>query len=338
METVSGKGDDGMSHEVDKAAVKKEIIGNKRPKGKKRRWNRDDTELTLLALPTTIWYFLFCFVPMFGIVIAFKEFRINGGFLKSFWTSEWVGVNNFKFLFATKDIWMIIKNTLSYNIVFIILGIVVPVAAAIAIGQLHSKKLMKVYQTAMFMPYFLSWVVVTALVWAFLSFDKGLLNNLLESWGMDRQQWYMKPQMWPPFLVFMNLWKGVGYGMVVYLATITGIDKTYYEAAGIDGATIWQQVRYITLPLMKTVIIMMFIMNVGRIFYSDFGLFYQVPRDSNSLYDVVYTLDVYVYKQLRTSTTGMSAAAAFIQSLAGCVTILTANWVVRKVDRESAMI
>lgn len=327
-----------MSHEVDKAAVKKEIIGNKRPKGKKRRWNRDDTELTLLALPTTIWYFLFCFVPMFGIVIAFKEFRINGRFLKSFWTSEWVGVNNFKFLFATKDIWMIIKNTLSYNIVFIILGIVVPVAAAIAIGQLHSKKLMKVYQTAMFMPYFLSWVVVTALVWAFLSFDKGLLNNLLESWGMDRQQWYMKPQMWPPFLVFMNLWKGVGYGMVVYLATITGIDKTYYEAAGIDGATIWQQVRYITLPLMKTVIIMMFIMNVGRIFYSDFGLFYQVPRDSNSLYDVVYTLDVYVYKQLRTSTTGMSAAAAFIQSLAGCVTILTANWVVRKVDRESAMI
>lgn len=190
----------------------------------------------------------------------------------------------------------------------------------------------------MFMPYFLSWVVVTALVWAFLSYDKGLVNNLLETLGMERQQWYMKPEMWPPFLVFMNLWKGVGYGMVVYLATITGIDKSYYEAAGIDGATIWQQIRYITLPLMKTVIILMFIMNVGRIFYSDFGLFYQVPRDSNSLYDVVYTLDVYVYKQLKTSTTGMSAAAAFIQSVAGCVTILTANAIVRKVDKESAMI
>ena len=148
----------------------------------------------------------------------------------------------------------------------------------------------------------------------------------------------MKKQMWPPFLVFMNLWKGVGYGMVVYLATITGIDKTYYEAAGIDGATIWQQIRYITLPLMKNVIIMMFIMKVGGIFYSDFGLFYQVPRDSNSLYDVVYTLDVYVYKQLRTSTTGMSAAAAFVQSVAGCITILTANAIVRKIDRESAMI
>ena len=136
----------------------------------------------------------------------------------------------------------------------------------------------------------------------------------------------------------MNLWKGVGYGMVVYLATITGIDKTYYEAAGIDGATIWQQIRYITLPLMKNVIIMMFIMKVGGIFYSDFGLFYLVPRDSNSLYDVVYTLDVYVYKQLRTSTTGMSAAAAFVQSVAGCITILTANAIVRKIDRESAMI
>lgn len=251
----------------------------KKIKTKKRRWNKDDTELTLLALPTTIWYFLFCFMPMFGIVIAFKKFKINGGFLKSFLTSEWVGFDNFKFLFSTKDIWMIIKNTLAYNIVFIILGIVVPVAAAIAIGQLHSGKLTKIYQTAMFMPYFLSWVVVTALVWAFLSYDKGLVNNMLETFGMERQQWYMKP-----------------------------------------------------------VIILMFIMNVGRIFYSDFGLFYQVPRDSNSLYDVVYTLDVYVYKQLKSSTTGMSAAAAFIQSVAGCITILTANAVVRKIDKESAMI
>lgn len=207
----------------------------KKVKRKKRRWSKDDTELTLLALPTTIWYFLFCFMPMFGIVIAFKKFKINGGFLKSFLTSEWVGLDNFKFLFSTGDIWLIIKNTLAYNIVFIVLGIIVPVAAAIAIGQLHSKRLAKVYQTAMFMPYFLSWVVVTALVWAFLSFDKGLVNNMLDSLGMERQQWYMKPQMWPPFLVFMNLWKGVGYGMVVYLASITGIDKSYYEAAGIDG-------------------------------------------------------------------------------------------------------
>lgn len=306
--------------------------------GKKKRWTRDDTELTLLALPTTIWYLLFAFIPMFGVVIAFKQYGIHGNFLQSVIKSPWVGLNNFKFLFSSNDIWLILRNTILYNIVFIILDIVIPVAAAIAIGQLRNKRTAKVYQTAMFMPYFLSWVVVTALVWAFLSFDKGLLNNVLAFFGKDPQQWYMKPKMWPPFLIFMHLWKGVGYGMVVYLATITGIDKTFYEAAVIDGASIWQQIRYITLPLMKTVIVMMFIMAVGRIFYSDFGLFYQVPRDSNSLYNYVYTIDVYVYKQLRTSTTGMAAAAALIQSVAGCITILTANAIVRKVDRESAMI
>ena len=307
-------------------------------KKKKRRWTRDDTELTVLALPTTIWYFLFAFMPMFGIIIAFKDYKIKGGFLQSIIQSDWIGFQNFKFLFSAGDIWIILRNTILYNIAFIILNIVVPVTMALLIGQLHNKKMAKVYQTAMFMPYFLSWVVVTALVWAFLSFDKGLLNSLLESMGQDPHQWYMEPKLWPPFLIFMYMWKNLGYSMVVYLATITGIDKTYYEAAGIDGATVWQQMRYVTLPLMKTVIIMMFIMAVGRIFYSDFGLFYQVPRDSNSLYNVSYTLDVFVFKQLKSSTTGMASAAAFVQSVAGCITILTANAIVRKVDRESAMI
>ena len=307
-------------------------------KKKKRRWTRDDTELTVLALPTTIWYFLFAFMPMFGIIIAFKDYKIKGGFLQSIIQSDWIGFQNFKFLFSAGDIWIILRNTILYNIAFIILNIVVPVTMALLIGQLHNKKMAKVYQTAMFMPYFLSWVVVTALVWAFLSFDKGLLNSLLESMGKGPHQWYMEPKLWPPFLIFMYMWKNLGYSMVVYLATITGIDKTYYEAAGIDGATVWQQMRYVTLPLMKTVIIMMFIMAVGRIFYSDFGLFYQVPRDSNSLYNVSYTLDVFVFKQLKSSTTGMASAAAFVQSVAGCITILTANAIVRKVDRESAMI
>ena len=305
---------------------------------KRRKWGRDDTELSLLALPTTVWYILFCFAPMFGIIIAFKNYKVHGGFIQSFLQSEWVGFENFEFLFSSKDIWLIIRNTLAYNIVFIILGIVVPVAAAIAIGQLHSKKLAKAYQTAMFMPYFLSWVVVSALVWAFLSYDKGLVNGLLESWGMERQQWYMKPMMWPPFLVFMNLWKGVGYGMVVYLATITGIDKTYYEAAGIDGATIWQQIRYITLPLMKTVIIMMFIMNVGRIFYSDFGLFFQLPRDSGPLYDVTQVIDTYVYRALKeTGNVGMASAAGLYQSVVGFVLVVGTNLVVRKMDPDSAL-
>lgn len=303
---------------------------------KKKHWDRDDTELTILALPTTIWFILFCFLPMVGVIIAFKNFQISGSFLQNMIQSDWCGFDNFAVMFRTNAIWIYIRNTLVYNIVFIILNIVLPVAATLMVSVLHSKRLAKAYQTAMFMPYFLSWVVVSALVWAFLCYDKGIINNMF--FADDKQQWYMKPEIWPFLLTFLNTWKVLGYNMVVYLATVTGIDRSLYEAAVIDGATIWQQMRSITLPLLKSVIIMMFIMNVGRIFYSDFGLFYQVTRDSNTLRDVVTTLDVYVYKMLMQGTTGMASAAAFVQSVAGCITILIANGIVRKLDPESAMI
>lgn len=319
-------------------------MNTKKTKGiKKRRsrWTKDDTELALLALPTTVWYILFSFLPMFGIIIAFKEFRIKGGFLSSIVNSSWAGGNglkNFESLFNFGDIGIIIRNTLLYNIVFIILGIVIPVILALMIYQLHSRKATKVYQTALFMPYFLSWVVVAAVVFGFLSYDKGLLNGFVEQSGGERIQWYMQPSYWPYLLTFMNLWKSLGYGMVVYLASIVGMDGTYYEAAVIDGASKWNQMRYITLPLMKPVIIIMFILNIGRIFYSDFGLFYQVPQASNSLFDVTYTIDVYVYSMMKSGTTGMASAAAFVQSAVGCLTILAANAIVKKIDSDSAMI
>ena len=304
----------------------------------KKRWDRDDTELSILALPTTIWYILFCFLPMAGIIIAFKDYKINGSFINSMITSEWCVFENFEFLFKSNDIWIILRNTLGYNLLFIVLGIVLPVAATLMITMLHGKRISKAYQTAMFMPYFLSWVVVSALVWAFLSTDKGLINMLFFPEVQDHQKWYMKAEIWPYLLTFLNVWKGLGYGMVVYLATVTGIDRSLYEAAVIDGASIWQQVKSITLPLMKSVIIMMFIMAVGRIFYSDFGLFYQVPRQSATLNPVVQTLDVYVYNMLKKGTTSMASAAAFVQSVAGCITILAANALVRKIDPDSAMI
>lgn len=301
------------------------------------RWRKQDTELTLLALPTTIWYILFCFLPMFGIIIAFKDFKISGGFLSNVFKSSWSGFKNFEFLFKSNDAWIIIRNTLGYNLIFIILNIVIPVTLALMIGHLHNRKAGKIYQTMMFLPYFLSWVVISAVIWAFLSFDKGIANQMLIQMGSEAVNWYMEPKYWPYFLVFMNIWKGLGYGMVVYLATITGIDSTYYEAAVIDGASIWQQTKYITLPMMKLVIVMMFILAVGRIFYTDFGLFYQVPRDSNSLFNVTTTIDVLVYKQLKTATVGMASAAAFVQSVMGCLTILLANWIVRRIDPDSAM-
>lgn len=304
------------------------------------RFSKEDLELLLIALPTVVWYILFCYLPMFGIIIAFKQFRPlpDAGFIMSLIKSEFVGFDNFKFLFATPDAWIIFRNTLAYNAVFIVLDIVIPVALAIMISQLHSQKLAKVCQTAMFLPHFLSWVVVSYFVFAFLSVDKGLLNQLYKALGWESVEWYMQPRYWPYILTFLHLWKGMGYGMVVYLASISGIDISLYEAALIDGSTKWQQVKYITLPMLKPIITIMFILSVGHIFTTDFGLFYNIPRNSGTLINVTQTIDVYVYKALMgMNNIGFSSAAAFLQSIFGFITITTANWIVRKIDPNSSL-
>ncbi|MCI8406876.1 MAG: sugar ABC transporter permease [Oscillospiraceae bacterium] len=308
---------------------------------RKRKWSRDDTELTLLGLPTYIWFICFSYLPMFGIIIAFKKltFKQGHGFIYNLFTSEWCGLDNFQFLFKSSDAFIILRNTILYNVVFICLGLVIPVTLAILMSQLYNRKLAKICQTCMFLPHFMSYVVVSYFVWAFLSYDKGFVNNLLLSMGSDPKQWYMEPAYWPFLVVFINTWKGLGYGMVVYLATITGIDSTYYEAAIIDGATKWQQSRYITLPMLRPIIAIMFIMSIGGIFRSDFGLFYQVPRNSPSLYNVVTTLDVYIYNALGQSTNvGMASAAAFMQSALGCIFLLVANTVVKRIDSDAGLI
>ncbi|TVQ28704.1 MAG: sugar ABC transporter permease [Spirochaetaceae bacterium] len=317
-----------------------EYLGDRVAVGVKRKTTKDDVELTILALPTTIWYILFTYLPMFGIIIAFKRYRpIRGtNFIVSLLRSEWVGFDNFRFLFATPDPAIMFRNTLLYNAAFIVLGILVPVTLAIMLSQLHSVRLAKVCQTMIFLPHFLSWVVVSYFVFSFLSVDRGLVNRLLLSVGREELQWYLDPRPWPFILVFTNLWKGMGYGMVLYLAAISGIDGQLYEAAVIDGASKWQQVWRITLPMLKPVMTILFILSVGRIFSTDFGLFYQVPRDSGSLVSVTQTIDVYVYKALMTvNNIGFSSAAAFMQSVFGLVTIVTANFVVRKLDPDNSL-
>ena len=307
---------------------------------KKKLLNGDDIELTLLALPTTIWYLMFAYLPMFGVIIAFKKFKFipGGTFIDSLLKSKWVGLDNFKFLFATPDAALMFRNTLAYNAVFIIVGMVITVSLALMISQLHSQKFAKIVQTAMFMPFFLSMVVVSYFVFSFLSADKGMVNNMLRSMGLETIQWYLTPGYWPGILLFINVWKGMGYGMVLYLAAITGIDASLYEAAIIDCASKWQQMKYITLPMLQPIIIILFIMSVGRIFSSDFGLFYQVPRNSGPLVDVTQTIDVYVYKALTgMNNLGFSSAAAFMQSVLGLITIVSANYIVTKVDKESAL-
>jgi putative aldouronate transport system permease protein len=309
---------------------------------RKKRWTKEDTELSILAVPTFVWYFLFSYLPMFGVIIAFKKYRIFPGkkFVYNLLHSDWVGFDNFKYMIESNSFSILLRNTILYNIVFVILGIAIPVTLAIMISLVYSKFKSRFYQTCMFFPHFLSWVVVSYFVYAFLSMDKGMLNNIRQFFGKDPIQWYMESKYWPFILTFMKLWKGVGYGTVVYLASITGIDETYYEAAVIDGASKRQQVKFITIPCLKPIIIMMFILSIGSIFNSDFGLFYQITRGiPASLYDVASTIDTYVYTALRSSTPiGMTSATSLLQSVACCATILLANWIIKKIDSDYAII
>lgn len=293
----------------------------------------------LMVLPGAIWLLLFAYLPMFGNVIAFKKFRIDpDGFFASIINSEWIGWDNFKYLFSTDNAYVITRNTIGYNLIFIILGVVTAVTTAIVLSELANKKLAKFYQTGMLFPHFLSWVIVSYFVFTFLSPDRGLLNNILGWFGIDAISWYSEPQYWPYILVVMSMWKGIGYGSIVYLASIAGIDRTYYEAAMIDGATKWQQVKHVTLPMLKPLIIILLIMDVGKIFNSDFGLFFQVPRDAGALYDVTNTIDTFVYRGLMSlGDIGMSTAAGLYQSAVGFVLVMITNYIVRKLDEESAL-
>ncbi|WP_195573751.1 ABC transporter permease [Paenibacillus sp. 1001270B_150601_E10] len=293
----------------------------------------------LMVLPGALWFLFFSYIPMFGTVIAFKDYRIGrDGFLSSLMQSEWVGFKNFEYLFSTNDAYIITRNTILYNVVFIILGLVCSVAMAIILSEIVNKRLAKVYQTGMFLPHFLSWVIVGYFTFSFLSVDKGVLNQFLVWIGQDPISWYSEAKYWPYILVFLNIWKGIGYSSVVYLAAIVGIDKTYYEAAMIDGANKWQQIRHITIPSISTLMTILTLLAVGRIFYADFGLFYQIPRDSGPLYSVTNVIDTYVYRGLKvTGDISMSTAAGLYQSFVGFILVMTSNWIVRKFNKENAL-
>ncbi|ETT40367.1 ABC transporter permease subunit [Paenibacillus sp. FSL P4-0338] len=291
--------------------------------------------LLFMVLPGTLWFLFFSYLPMVGTVIAFKEYRFSrDGFWASIINSKWVGWDNFKFLFSTNDAYLITRNTLLYNIAFIGLGLILSVLMAVVLSEIANKKLAKFYQTGMFLPYFLSWVVVGYFAFAFLSSERGLLNSMFGS----NISWYSESKYWPFIIIFVFLWKAVGYNSVVYLAAIMGIDKSLYEAAMIDGASKLQQIRSITLPMLKPIIIIMTLLAIGKIFYADFGLFYQVPRDSGTLYSVTNVIDTYVYRGLKTTgEIGMSTAAGLYQSVVGFVLVLTSNYIVRKFDKDSAL-
>lgn len=303
-------------------------------KTKKHNWKRW-LPLYLMMAPGLIYIFINNYIPMFGTIIAFKHINYQ----KGIWGSDWVGLKNFKFLFATNDAWVITRNTLLYNLAFIVINTVVGIILAIFICDVVSKKLKKLYQSAVLLPYLMSIVIISYIVFAFLSTENGMVNNsLLIPFGKNPISWYAEPKYWPFILTLVNVWKGVGYGCLIYISAINGIPKDYYEAANLDGAGKWKQIRCITLPSLVPSVITLTLLSIGRIFYSDFGLFYQVPLDSGTLYSTTNVIDTYVYRALiKLGNVGMSSAACLYQSVVGFVLVLTANLIVRKVSKENAL-
>ena len=306
---------------ISKAAKKAQIMHN--------------IPLYLMFLPGAIYLLINNYIPMSGLIIAFKQVNWNKGILKS----PWVGFSNFEYLFKTSDAWVITRNTLGYNLVFIVLGTVLAIAIAILLNEIRSLRFKKFYQTVILLPYLISMVVVSYLVFAMLSSENGFINlSILRPLGLPEISWYTVPKYWPAILIIVYTWKSFGYNCILYYATLDGIDHGYYEAAVIDGANRWQQVWNITLPELVPTIITLTLMSIGKIFYSDFGLFYQVPMDSGPLYDVTNTIDTYVYRGLiRLNNVGMSSAAGFYQSIVGFALVLLANFTVRKISKENAL-
>lgn len=291
--------------------------------------------LYLMMMPGIAYLIINNYLPMSGLIIAFKDLNFRKGILGS----DWIGLENFEYLFATSDAWLITRNTLLYNVVFIALNNFLGVAVAILLNDLSSRRMKRFYQSAILLPYLISMIIISYLVNAFLSSDLGFINkSLLPALGQTGPAWYSTPGLWPPILVFVNAWKNVGYLCVLYLSAILGIDKEYYEAASLEGATKLQQIRAITLPLIKPTIVMMVLMMIGKIFYADFGLFYHVPMNSGALYSTTNVIDTYVYRGLmKLGDVGMSSAAGMYQSLVGFVLVLASNLVVRKVSPDNAL-
>lgn len=290
--------------------------------------------LYLMMLPGILFLLVFSYIPMVGIVVAFKNFdNVKGVF-----GSDWAGFNNFKFFFTSQDAFRITYNTIFYNLIFIVSGLVVSLAFAIMLNEIRSVKLSKLYQSLMLLPYLLSWVVVGYLSYAFLNTDYGTLNGFLKLLGRQPVQWYAEPRYWRIILPFVNLWKTAGFSSIVYLAGMTGIETEYYEAATIDGATKFQQIFKITLPMLSPLIIVLLLLSIGKIFYADFGLFYNLPRETGVLFSTTDVIDTYVFRSLRTmGDVGMSSAVGLYQSVVGFILVLTSNLVVRRINSDNAL-
>lgn len=298
-----------------------------------RSFLRRNGELLVLALPAVVVTFVLSYLPLVGLILAFKDFNYSQGIFGS----DWVGFENFRFFFESLSAWRVTRNTILYNGTFIIIGNAAAMAVAILLSLIRRRPA-RLYQIVLFIPYFLSWVVVGFIVFAFLNNRTGVVNTLLQGAGLEPVSWYFTPGVWPGFIVLSHLWKMVGYISTIYFARLLAIDPNLYEAAAIDGATRGQQVFRITIPQLLPVGVMLMLLSVGQIFYADFGLFYFVPRDVGPLYPVTDVIDTFVFRALRQrGDVGMASAAGLYQSIVGFALVMFSNWVARRIDPEYAI-
>lgn len=291
-------------------------------------------ELSFLAFPAVFLIIVLKYLPIGGLVMAFQDFKFNAGFLGS----KFVGFENFKFLFLSGDFIRITRNSILYNLAFIFFGTLFSVIVALLLNEVKSANRIKVYQTSMLLPYVLSMVIVSYVTYGFLSTDLGICNKMLKVLGLPPINWYTEKRYWPFIILLVNIWKGFGYSSIVFYASLLGIDATYYEAAKIDGASRIKLITKISIPLIKPIIIVMVLMNIGKIFYSDFALFYVVPKNSTVLYPVTDVIDTYVYRALKNmDNVGMGAAAGFYQSVVGCILVSISNYLVKKYDMSQGL-
>jgi putative aldouronate transport system permease protein len=305
-------------------------------KRKKINLSRIKLYLALLSMmvPGLVYLVINNYIPMAGLVIAFKKYNYSLGM----WASDWTGFSNFTYLFKTQDALNIVRNTLGYNLTFIVLGNLLSVTVAVMLNFLRGKIAKNFYQIVILIPFLISMIVVSYIVFGLLSQENGFINRFIEMMGGKKISWYTQTKYWPFILTGVNLWKGFGYSSIVYFATVIGIDQALYEAATVDGANVWKQVWHVTLPGLKGTVITLVLLAIGRMFYSDFGLFYQVPMRSGLISSVTDTIDVFVYKGLtQLNDIGRSSAAGFMQSVMGFILVLTANFAVRKVNAATAL-
>ncbi len=289
--------------------------------------------LYILALPAMLYVFIYSYATLPYISIAFQKFNYKTGLFSPF-----IGLNNFKYFFRSSWAWIVTRNTLMINFVFLIFGTLFAVLLAVVLNEIKNKKFLKITQSTMLFPFFISWVIVSYMLQGLLGTENGLVNNLLVSWGSGKISFYATPNYWYPILLILHIWKNTGYTAIIYLAAITGIDEGLYEAAYIDGATRMKRIRYITLPLLMPTVCIMTLMSIGRIFYGDFGMFYAIIRDNSSLMPIAEVIDTYVYRTFKnTGDPGLSMAIGLYQSVVGFILVFTSNKVVKKFFPEGAL-